>query len=77
MRIVGLLLSSKMVRVLFVIGSMGFAAGCDGGSSPAPPTTPADTQSKQDSERDARQKAYGKSGLPPGTKDAAAKAPKE
>jgi len=76
MRIVGLLLSSKMVRVLFVIGSLGFAAGCDGGSAPAPPATPADTQATQESERDARQKAYGKTGLPPGTKDAAAKAPK-
>ncbi len=77
MRIVGLLQSSSnMARVSLMIALLGFAVGCEGGSAPAPPATPADTQAKQDSERDARQKAYGKSGLPPGTKDAAGKAPK-
>ena len=76
MRIVGLSFNSKVAGLLLVIGSLGFAAGCDG-SSPAPPATPADTQAKQESERDARQKAYGSRGVPPGTKDAAAKAPKQ
>jgi hypothetical protein len=80
MRIVGLLHSSKAARVLFAIGSLGFLAGCGDGDVAAPgpqAETQADAKAKQDAQRDARQKAYGGATLPPGTKDAAAKLPKQ
>ena len=77
MRIVGSSHSSKLAGLLFAIGLMGFAAGCEGGGgTPDAPVAPAAVQAKQDEERAAREKAYGKSALPPGSKSAAEKAPK-
>jgi len=67
---------NRVAPILFLLGSLGIAAGC-GDAPPAGPggPTPA-SQAKEDSEREARQKAYGKTGIPPGTKKAADSVPK-
>jgi len=76
MRILGFFHRNRVAPVLFILGSLGFASGCsDSGSSGVIGPTPA-TKAKEDSEREARQKAYGSKGMPPSTKkeaDSAAK----
>ncbi len=76
MRILGFFHRNRVAPVLFMLGSLGLASGCsDSGSSGVIGSTPA-TKAKEESEREARQKAYGNKGTPPGTKkeaDAAAK----
>ena len=78
MRILGLFHRNRVAPVLFLLVALGFAAGC-GENAPATPPggVTADTQAKQDSESAARLKAYGKSGIAPGTKRAAESAPKQ
>jgi hypothetical protein len=69
---------NRVAPVLFLLGFLGYSAGC--GDSAAPiggPGPAADTQAKQDAEKEARMRNYGtKSGLAPGTKKEAEKAPK-
>jgi hypothetical protein len=75
MRILRLLHGSRAARVLFLVGTLGLSAGC-GGEAPAHQGVPADAQEAQAAEREARQKAFGKTGMPPDTKRAALRAPK-
>ena len=78
MRILGLFHRNRVAPVLFLLVSLGFAAGC-GDTPPAPGAggVTTDSQAKQDTESAARLKAYGKSGIAPGTKQAAQSAPKQ
>ncbi len=77
MRILGFFHRNRVAPVLFMLGSLGFASGCsDSGNSGAVVSTP-DSKAKEESEREARQKAYGNKGIPPGTKKEAVSAAKK
>jgi hypothetical protein len=77
MRILGVFHRNRVAAVLILLGSIGFLAGC-GGDAPVPGGggITVDSQAKQDAEKEARLRAYGKSGIPPDTKKAAEHAPK-
>jgi hypothetical protein len=62
MRIVRVLHRGRLPFVLGLLGLLALGGGCGGGTDPnASPAAPATTPEQQQSERDARQKAYGKS----------------
>ncbi|MDG3004800.1 hypothetical protein [Paludisphaera mucosa] len=59
-RVIPLLAATALVAVAPLV------VGCDGGAPAAPVPTEAEIQKRQDDEIAARQKAYGKAGIPIG-----------
>jgi len=72
-RLMSIVRFPQSARIVLLLGLLGLASGCGGGDpnskAPAPPTT----EEQQAAEREARQKAFGKMGIPGQPPKAAAK----
>jgi len=69
MRLVETFGANRKLQVLGLLGLLTLASGCDSGTATNAPQVPtSESKAKEDSERDARTKAYGKTAIP--TKEA-------
>jgi hypothetical protein len=78
MQIVRLVVQSRKLLALGLMGAVAVLAGCGSGGNPgesnAAPTTPPPGQGGADM-KSAMEKAYGPTGTPPSTKEGQSKAP--
>jgi hypothetical protein len=68
MRILGFFHRNRVAPVFFMLSSLGFVSGCSDNAPVGGTGVTAASKAKEESEREARQNAYGKKGIPAGTK---------